>query len=74
MTKRYFDAVVIVPLEEEFETALSHFQFVENLSTKTQIRFAVTVPKSDLTILLVKQNGMEKTRKSERGACRSDGF
>jgi nucleoside phosphorylase len=61
VTKRYFDAVVTVPLEEEFETALSHFQFVENLSTKTQIRFAVTVPNSDLTILLIKQNGMGKT-------------
>lgn len=63
MAKRYFDAVVIVPLEEEFDAALTPaaFTFVEDLSTERQIRFSVSAPNSDLSILLVKQNAMGKT-------------
>ena len=61
MSKRYFDVIVIVPLEEEYEVALSHFNSPENLSSTQQIRFAVSAPNSELTVLLVKQNGMGKT-------------
>jgi nucleoside phosphorylase len=56
--KRRFDVAVVVPLDEEFETALKHFQYVANLSTAQRIRFEVAVPGVDLTVLLVKQNVM----------------
>jgi nucleoside phosphorylase len=63
LEKRYFDVIIIAPLEEEFDAALSSdsFTFLENLSTERQIRFAVSAPGSDLTILLVKQNAPGKT-------------
>jgi len=31
--KKRFDVAVVVPLDEEFETALSYFQYVADLST-----------------------------------------
>jgi hypothetical protein len=54
--RRRFDVAVVVPLDEEFETALSYFQFVADLSTNQRIRFEVAVPDAD-TVLLTKQNG-----------------
>src|SRR4051794_30917269 len=59
--KKRFDVAVIVPLDEEFENALSHFTFVADLSTPQRVRFEVTVPNVDLSILLVKQNVMGRT-------------
>ncbi|MGE0285232.1 MAG: hypothetical protein AB7I42_01250 [Bradyrhizobium sp.] len=56
--KRYFDVAVILPLEEEFETALSHFKYIGNLSTEKRIRIEVSADQSDLSVLLVKQNLM----------------
>lgn len=61
MPKRYFDAIVIVPLEEEFEAALDFFLYGEDLSKPDQIRFAVTVQDFDLTVLMVKQNAPGRT-------------
>ena len=59
--RRYFDLVIVVPLEEEFEVVLQHFQFVEDLSTNAHIRFAVTLADQPLRILLTKQSAMGKT-------------
>jgi nucleoside phosphorylase len=59
--KRRFDVAVVVPLDEEFETALSYFKYVADLSTAQRIRFEVAVPETDISILLVKQNVMGKT-------------
>ena len=59
--RRRFDVAVVVPLDEEFETALSYFQFVADLSTNQRIRFEVAVPDADLTVLLTKQNVMGRT-------------
>lgn len=59
--KKYADAIVVVPLEEEFEIVLSMFKFVEDLSDEKQIIFSVSVPDRTLTILLAKQSLMGKT-------------
>jgi nucleoside phosphorylase len=55
VTNRYFDVIVIVPLDEEFEAALDLFSIEESLTTPTQLRFAAKGQDSDLSILLVKQ-------------------
>jgi nucleoside phosphorylase len=62
---RYSDALVVVPLEEEFETVLGFFDYVEDLSTDTLIRFAVCPRGGKLPILLVKQQKMGKTANME---------
>src|SRR5262245_15895381 len=59
--KKRFDVAVVVPLDEEFETALSYFDFVSDLSTTQRVRFEVAVPSVDLSVLLVKQNTMGRT-------------
>ncbi|MFC0239827.1 5'-methylthioadenosine/S-adenosylhomocysteine nucleosidase family protein [Rhodopseudomonas telluris] len=59
--KRYFDLAAIIPLDEEFETALSHFRYVANLSTGSRIRFQMASDGSPLDILFVKQNAMGRT-------------
>ena len=59
--KQFFDAVIVVPLEEELEVVLSHFIIVEDVSTDVQIRFSASVPDSDLSVLLVQQNSMGRT-------------
>jgi nucleoside phosphorylase len=59
--KRRFDVAVVVPLDEEFETALSHFQYVADLSTTSRIRFEVSLAGTGLSILFVKQNVMGRT-------------
>jgi nucleoside phosphorylase len=63
--KRYFDAIVVIPLEEEFETALSYCTVVEDLSNSNHIRFSISIPNAPLDILLIKQAMMGKT------ACQS---
>ena len=59
--KTYFDAIVIVPLEEEFATVLEAFKFDEDLSSEQQLMFAVTIPDRPLKILLAKQSRMGRT-------------
>ena len=59
--KPFFDAIVIVALEEEFQEILDHFTIIEDLSTDTQIIISVTIPNSNLSILLAKQFDMGKT-------------
>ena len=41
--KRYFDAIIIVPLEEEFDNVVSLFEFTDDLSTDNQMMFAVAI-------------------------------
>ncbi len=64
MTK-YFDAIIIVPLEEEFEVVLEKFSFDDDLSTSQQVMFSVHVPENKLRILVVKQSRMGKTGTQE---------
>jgi nucleoside phosphorylase len=59
--KPHFDLAVVLPLAEEFETALTHFKFIKDLSTATRVRFEVSVEGSDARLLLVKQNHMGRT-------------
>jgi len=59
--KRYFDAMVVVPLEEEFVVVLDGFQYKESLSSDTHIRFAVTLPDQQISLLLIKQSTMGRT-------------
>jgi nucleoside phosphorylase len=59
--KPFFDAIMVVPLEEEFQEVLQHFTVVGDLSTDTQIMISATIPNSNLSILLAKQFDMGKT-------------
>ena len=58
---QYFDAIIIAPLEEEFETALEVFGAVNNLSTATEVRFEVGFGRSGHRALLVQQSKMGRT-------------
>ena len=59
--RRYFDAIIVVPLEEEFEVVLGNFRWDEDLSTETHIRFAVSLVSSQTKFLIIKQTGMGRT-------------
>lgn len=59
--KRYFDILIIAPLEEEFDAATSLLGFIEDFSTDKEIRFSVGKSVGNISILLVKQNVMGKT-------------
>jgi nucleoside phosphorylase len=63
--KAYFDAIIIVPLEEEFENVLTNFNFVEDLSSDRQIMFSVSIPDRPLEILLAKQSKPGRTGTQE---------
>jgi Phosphorylase superfamily len=63
--RRIFDAIIIVPLEEEFETVLNQFVFVEDLTNDTHIRFAASVAGCQESFLLVKQTEMGRTENAE---------
>ena len=60
--KAFFDAIVVVPLEEEFQTVLEHFKVVDDLSTDTQIMVSATITNSNISVLLAKQVDMGKTQ------------
>ena len=38
VSKQYFDVIVVVPLEEEFDVVLEYFGSVEDLSSATHIK------------------------------------
>lgn len=59
--RRYFDIAVIIPLEEECQEFVSEFDLDEDLSTDLLFRSTVTSPDQNLSILVVKQEGMGKT-------------
>jgi len=59
--KKYFDVVIVTPLEEEFISCLAHFSDPKDVSTATEIRFEVSVPNAYLRIILVQQFAMGKT-------------
>jgi hypothetical protein len=59
--KRFFDAIVVVPLEEEFDTVLEYFKILDDLSVDTQIMISATLHNSNISILLAKQFDMGKT-------------
>lgn len=56
--KPYFDAVIVTPLSEEFESALLHFKFEEDISTGAEVRFRVSIENCELRLLLVRQPAM----------------
>ena len=56
--KRMFDAIIIMPLEEEFEVVLEQFKIADNLTDDKHIRFAVSVDDCKETYLIVKQANM----------------
>ena len=72
--KRYFDVIVIVPLEEEFEVVLDSFDVVEELSTSRHIRFATTLPGQTTRLLLVQQSMMGRTASQEAATECLDDF
>ena len=59
--KRYFNALIVVPLEEEFQTVMDHVHFEENLSTNKHIRFVISLPDHKAKFLLIKQSMMGRT-------------
>jgi purine-nucleoside phosphorylase len=63
--KRYFDAIIIVPLEEEFTEVVESFRYEEDLSTSTQIRFSVSLPDQKTKFLIAKQSAMGRTANQE---------
>jgi nucleoside phosphorylase len=64
-TKKFFDALIIVPLEEEFEEVIQHFQTLENLSLPDQVMFSAIVPGTPLTVILAQQIKMGKTANTD---------
>jgi purine-nucleoside phosphorylase len=56
--KRYFDVMVVVPLEEEFDIVLNNFDVREQLSSERHIRFAARPHNSSTEVILVKQSKM----------------
>jgi nucleoside phosphorylase len=72
--KRFFDAIVIVPLEEEFDSVLDHFSFEEDLSSEQQLMFSVSVRDGVPKILLAKQSRMGRTGSQEAASNCLDSF
>jgi nucleoside phosphorylase len=72
--KPFFDAIIVVPLEEEFQTVLEHFTVADDLSTDTQIMISATVSNSNLSILLAKQVDMGKARTISTSLACLEGF
>jgi hypothetical protein len=60
--KRHFDALIVVPLAEEFEAILDHFVVSEDLTAGEQIRLAAKVPGTNIDTLLVQQGDMGKPK------------
>lgn len=64
MNKKYFDMVVIVPLEEELQQLMRVFSPLEDFSTATQFRHTVDGGNSELSTLVVQQEQMGKSSAS----------
>jgi nucleoside phosphorylase len=58
MSKEYFDLVLIVPLELELKEVLTVFPLVENRTTATHFRCTVDTGSSEISALLIHQDGM----------------
>jgi nucleoside phosphorylase len=63
--KPYFDAIIVVPLEEEFDIVAECFVVKEDLSNDRLFRLRVGCPGTDAQFLLVKQSTMGKTANRE---------
>ena len=61
----YFDAIIVVPLEEEFEVALEQFTDVKDLTNETTIKFSARLSGTNAHFLLVKQSLMGKAANYE---------
>jgi nucleoside phosphorylase len=61
MNKLFFDLLLIVPLEEEFEVVVDSFDITEDLSAAENMAFAAKIVPTGLTVLIVQQLGMGKT-------------
>lgn len=57
----YYDVLVVVPLEEEFEIVQESFAITSDISTDSQIRFEARVGESGPSVLLIRQDTMGKT-------------
>jgi nucleoside phosphorylase len=63
--KQYFDAIIVVPLEEEFNIVTDCFETVEDASNDHFLRLEVAIPECKTRFLLVKQSTMGKTANRE---------
>jgi nucleoside phosphorylase len=61
MARDYVDILVVVPLDEEFEELLRVFPGTSNRSRAAEIRCSVDTGRPNISMLVVKQNGMGKT-------------
>jgi nucleoside phosphorylase len=59
--KRYFDVGVIIPLEVELLQFQSAFEFIENFSLDTALRYSFNTGTYGLTGIVVQQEEMGKT-------------
>jgi nucleoside phosphorylase len=64
-SKRAFDGIIIVPLEEEFEVVQEQFNVLENLTDDNNVRFVVSVSDCPERYLLVQQAQMGRQASSE---------
>jgi nucleoside phosphorylase len=65
MVHRFFNAIIVVPLEEEFDVILEQFTFLGDLSNDRNIRFATALPGFQESYLLVKQFKMGRTASAD---------
>lgn len=59
--RRRFDVAVVIPLEEECQEFIEVFDLDEDFSTDILFRSSVLSPDSELSIIIVKQEGMGRT-------------
>lgn len=63
--RRFLDAIIIVPLEEEFEIVSEQFTHIEDVTDTRNIRFVVSIPSCSAQFLLVKQWQMGRSGNAE---------
>lgn len=62
MTEReFYDAIVVVPLEEELREILNIFTLTENRSTEDELRYIAINEKSGIKVLIALQHDMGRT-------------
>ncbi|MBB2792877.1 UNVERIFIED_ORG: nucleoside phosphorylase [Rhizobium pisi] len=59
--RRRFDNAVVIPLEEECQEFINVFELQDDFSTEILFRSSVVSPCEDLSIIIVKQEGMGRT-------------
>jgi nucleoside phosphorylase len=61
MVKGHFDLICVIPLEEELQEFMSVFSGLQDLCADGYFRYTVDTGVSDLTMLVVQQEGMGKS-------------